>query len=128
MSYCFSKTVASGFEETLDRVTSELEKEGFGILSQIDVKAKLKEKIDVDFRPYTILGACNPPYAHKALQAEPRIGTMLPCNVVVQEADEGGTEVDAIDPIASMQAVNNDALREIAEEIRARLKTVIERL
>ena len=128
MSYCFSRTIESGFEETVDRVTAELEKEGFGILSQIDVKAKLKEKIDVDFRPYTILGACNPPYAHKALLAEPRIGTMLPCNVVVQEADGGGTEVDAIDPLASMQAVDNAALREIAEEIRARLKTVIERL
>ncbi|PLX99008.1 MAG: hypothetical protein C0623_10545 [Desulfuromonas sp.] len=128
MSYCFSKQLDCGFEEAISRVTAELQKEGFGILSEIDVTAKLKEKIDVDFRPYRILGACNPAYAHKALQAEPNIGTMLPCNVVVQVTDDGRTEVSAIDPVASMQAVNNPGLEPIAGDIRAKLSAVIDRL
>jgi len=125
MAYYFNKTVASGFDETIARVTEELKKEGFGILSDIDVKAALKKKLDVDFRKYRILGACNPPFAYKALQAEDKIGTMLPCNVVVQELDDGKVEVAAVDPVSSMQAVANVDLSEIALEIRGKLRKVI---
>jgi uncharacterized protein (DUF302 family) len=109
-------------------VTEELKKEGFGILTDIDVKATLKKKLDVEFRKYRILGACNPPFAYKALQAEDKIGTMLPCNVIVQEISDGQVEVTAIDPLASMQAVENPALKEIAAEISNKLKTVIDRV
>ena len=109
-------------------VTEELKKEGFGILTDIDVKATLKKKLDVEFRKYRILGACNPPFAYKALQAEDKIGTMLPCNVIVQEISDGQVEVTAIDPLASMQAVENPALKEIAAEISNKLKTVIDRM
>jgi len=125
MAYYFNKTVASGFDETIARVTEELKKEGFGILSDIDVKAALKKKLDVDFRKYRILGACNPPYAYKALQAEDKIGTMLPCNVVVQELDNGKVEVAAVDPVSSMQAVANGDLSGIALEIQEKLRKVI---
>jgi uncharacterized protein (DUF302 family) len=114
------------FEETIDKVTEELKKEGFGVLTEIDVKAALKKKIDVDFRKYRILGACNPSYAYKALLAEDKIGTMLPCNVIVQEKEDGRVEVAAIDPIASMQAVENESLGGIAVEIQSKLKKVIE--
>jgi uncharacterized protein (DUF302 family) len=103
-----------------------LKKEGFGVLTEIDVTATLKKKLDVEFRPYKILGACNPPAAYKALQAEDKIGTMLPCNVIVQETDEGRTEIAAVDPVASMQAVESEALRPVAEDIRNRLRTVID--
>jgi len=127
MSYYFSKTLNISFNEAISKVTGELQKEGFGILTEIDVKAALKKKLGVDFRNYRILGACNPPYAYKALQSEDKIGTMLPCNVIVQEMD-GAVEVAAIDPVASMQAVKNPSLGEIAEEIRKKLKSVIERL
>ncbi|MFO7605649.1 MAG: DUF302 domain-containing protein [Desulfurivibrionaceae bacterium] len=96
MTYYFNKIVNAGFDETIDRVTGELKKEGFGILSDIDVKGALKKKLDVDFRKYRILGACNPPFAYKALQVEDKIGTMLPCNVVVQELDDGRVEVAAM--------------------------------
>ena len=106
----------------------ELKKEGFGILTDIDMKATLKQKLDVEFRKYRILGACNPPFAYKALQAEDKIGTMLPCNVIVQEISDGQVEVTAIDPLASMQAVENPALKEIASEISNKLKTVIDRV
>ena len=125
MSYYFKKTLNLSFDKAIARVTEELKKEEFGILTDIDVKATLKKKLDVEFRKYRILGACNPPFAYKALQAEDKIGTMLPCNVIVQEISDGQVEVTAIDPLASMQAVENPALKEIASEISNKLKTVI---
>jgi uncharacterized protein (DUF302 family) len=125
MSYYFSKTLNAPFDEAVERVTEELKKEGFGILTDIDVKATLKKKLDVDFKKYRILGACNPPFAYRALQKEDKIGTMLPCNVIVQEHTEGSVEVSAIDPVASMQAIRNPQLHEIAEQIQAKLKAVI---
>ena len=128
MSYYFNKIVEHNFEDAIEKVTEELQKEGFGILTEIDVKATLKKKLDVDFRKYIILGACNPGFAHKALLSENKIGTMLPCNVVVQENDEGKVEVSAVDPMASMQAVENSDLKNIATEIRAKLKNVINNL
>jgi len=128
MSYYFSKIVKVSFDEAVVKVTGELKAEGFGILTEIDVKETLKKKMDVDFRRYKILGACNPPYAYKALQAEDKIGTMLPCNVIVQEVSDGQVEITAIDPLASMQAIENPALKEIAAEISNKLKTVIERV
>ena len=128
MSYCFSKEVAMSFDEAILSVTEELKKEGFGILTEIDVKATLKKKLDVDFRNYRILGACNAPFAYRALQAEPRIGAMLPCNVIVRELDDGKIEVAAVDPLASMQAIQNKVLQAIAEEIQLKLKKVIEQL
>ncbi|MEE8399938.1 MAG: DUF302 domain-containing protein, partial [Desulfobacterales bacterium] len=128
MTYYFSKTVDLSQEEAIEKVTEELKKDGFGILTEIDVKATLKKKLDVDFRNYMILGACNPPFAHEALKSERMIGLMLPCNVVVQETDDGRTEVSAIDPMASMQAVENAKLGEIAEEVRSKLEAVINRL
>ena len=126
--YYYTKTIDLSPEEAEARVREELEEEGFGVLTEIDVKATLKKKLDEDMRPYKILGACNPPYAHKALEAENKIGTMLPCNVIVQATGDGRTEVAAVDPVASMQAVNNEALRPIAEEIRDRLRRVIDRV
>ena len=128
MRYYFSKTVDLTQEEAIAKVTAELKKDGFGILTEIDVKATLKKKLDVDFRNYMILGACNPPFAHEALKSERMIGLMLPCNVVVQETDNGKTEVSAIDPMASMQAVENPKLGEIAEEVRSKLEAVINRM
>jgi len=128
MSYYFTKTLSLSFDKAIARVTEELKKEGFGILTDIDVKATLKKKLDVEFRKYRILGACNPPFAYKALQAEDKIGTMLPCNVIVQEISDGQVEVTAIDPLASMQAIENPALKEIAAEISNKLKTVIDRV
>ncbi|MGB4414496.1 MAG: DUF302 domain-containing protein [Paludibacter sp.] len=126
MKYYFEKTTDYAFEEAVEKVTEELKKEGFGILSEIDVQATLKKKLDVDFRKYRILGACNPPFAYKALQAEDKIGTMLPCNVIVHELEDGKIEIAAVDPVASMLAVQNDKLGEIADEIRAKLQKVIE--
>ena len=128
MSYYFTKTVDISFEEAILKVTEELKKEEFGVLTEIDVKATMKKKLDVDFRNYKILGACNPPSALKALQAEEKIGLLLPCNVIVQENNEGKTEVSAINPIVSMQAVNNQGLADIAEDISARLQRVINNL
>lgn len=128
MNYYFSKTINASFDEAVARITAELKVEGFGILTEIDVKETLKKKLNVDFRRYKILGACNPPYAYKALTAENKIGTMLPCNVIVQEVSGGQVEVTAIDPTASMQAVENPALKEIASEISNKLKTVIGRV
>jgi uncharacterized protein (DUF302 family) len=127
-SYYRSKTLSSSFEEAETRVIDELKKEGFGILTEIDVKEKFKEKLDVNFRKYKILGACNPPFAYKALQADDKIGTMLPCNVIIQEISEGEIEIAAIDPVASMQAVENSQLNEIATQIREKLISVINRL
>jgi len=128
MSYHFSKTLNASFDEAIARVTEALKKEGFGILTEIDVKETLKKKLNVDFRKYRILGACNPPYAYKALQAEDKIGLMLPCNVIVQELTGGKAEVAAIDPVASMAAVVNPKLSEVAEQVREKLKGVIDNL
>ncbi len=128
MRYYFNKTVKLSFEESVKQVTEELRKEGFGIMSEIDVKEALRKKLGVDFRNYRILGACNPSFAHQALLKEDKIGTMLPCNVIVQETAEGQVEVAAIDPVASMMAVDNPELGEIAEQVRSRLKKVIDSL
>jgi uncharacterized protein (DUF302 family) len=126
MTYYFAKEIDLNFEDAIIHVTEELKKEGFGVLTEIDVKATLKKKLDADFRNYRILGACNPPFAHQALLAEPQIGLMLPCNVVVQESEDGKTLISAIDPIASMQAVENKALGEVAEQVRTKLQKVID--
>ncbi|REG86183.1 DUF302 domain-containing protein [Winogradskyella sediminis] len=128
MTYYFSKTLKGDFNDTVDQVTAALKTEQFGVLTEIDIKATLKKKLDVNFNNYKILGACNPPYAHQALLAENKIGTMLPCNVIVQELDSGDIEVAAVNPMASMQAVENDDLKGIAEEITEKLKAVIEGL
>ncbi|PIB38566.1 DUF302 domain-containing protein [Maribacter sp. 4G9] len=128
MSYYFNKILKGDFDQVIDKVTDELKKVGFGILTEIDVKETLKKKLDVDFKKYRILGACNPPYAHKALLAEDKIGTMLPCNVIVQEVAARVIEVAAVNPMASMQAVDNDALKGIAQEITLKLENVIEKL
>ena len=128
MEYYFNKTVNGTFEEVIKKVTKEFKEEGFGILTEIDVKETLKKKLDVNFKKYRILGACNPPYAHKALQAEDKIGTMLPCNVIVQEVEEGVIEVAAVNPMASMQAVENEKLNDVANEITSMLENVIEKL
>lgn len=125
MSYYFSKEVKLTFEQAIEKVTNELSKEGFGILTEIDVSSTLKKKLNVDFPKYQILGACNPPFAYKALLAEDKIGTMLPCNVVVRESSHGKIEIAAVDPIASMMAVKNEALNEIAIEVQQKLKRVI---
>ena len=128
MKYYFSKTVTLSFDDAIEKVMAELKKEGFGVLTDIDVKQTLKKKLNVDFKKYRILGACNPPFAYKALQVEDKIGTMLPCNVIVQEIDEGQVEVAAIDPVASMQAVANPALKDVAEKVQEKLKKVIENI
>mgnify|MGYP002795102645 CR=1 FL=1 len=128
MDYYFNKTRKGTFEEVIDKVTKGLKDEGFGILTEIDVKETLKKKLDVNFKKYRILGACNPPFAHKALLAEDKIGTMLPCNVIVQELEAGVIEVAAVNPMASMQAVKNENLNEIASEITTMLKKVINKL
>jgi uncharacterized protein (DUF302 family) len=126
MPYYFAKTLEVGFDEAAKRTVDALKREGFGIITEIDVKDTFKKKINADFRNYRILGACNPKLAHEALQLEDKVGTMLPCNVVVQDAGPGRTEVAAIDPVASMQAIENPRLKEAAERVRARLKSVID--
>jgi uncharacterized protein (DUF302 family) len=129
MSYHFSKRLDVPFDQAVARVIEALKREGFGVLTDIDVRATLKAKLGEDFRPYRILGACNPLLAHRALQLEDKIGTMLPCNVVVQEHQGGGgVEVSAVDPVASMQAIENPGLAEVANEVRAKLKRVVEGL
>ncbi|HRM13799.1 MAG TPA: DUF302 domain-containing protein [Flavobacterium sp.] len=128
MEYYFSKTITDSFENAIQKVTKALKSEGFGILTEIDLKATLKKKLDVDFYNYTILGACNPQFAYKALVTEDKIGVMLPCNIIVQEKVAGQIEVSAVDPAASMQAIKNDKLTKIATEISDRLKKVIEQL
>lgn len=125
MSYYFSKSTVASFEAALTKVTDELKKEGFGILTEIDVKETLKKKLDVNFQKYKILGACNPPFAYEALQAENKIGMLLPCNVIVQELPGGKVEVAAIDPVQSMQVVGNPALKIVAEKVQAKLRSVI---
>ena len=128
MAYYFNKILQISFDEAIARVTEELRKEGFGILTDIDVKATLKKKLDVDFRKYRILGSCHPQFAYQALQAEDKIGTMLPCNVIVQELAEEKVEIAAIDPIASMMAIQNPSLGGVAQQVQAKLKKVIESL
>ncbi|MBI41837.1 MAG: hypothetical protein CMF59_19750 [Leptospiraceae bacterium] len=128
MSYYFATEMDQDFDQAIVTVTAALKEEGFGIISEIDIQDKLKEKLNVDFRKYRILGACNPPYAHKALTMEDKIGTMLPCNVIVQEREGGGTEVAAINPLESMKAVNNPDLMSVAQEVTDRLMRVIENL
>ncbi|HYH70986.1 MAG TPA: DUF302 domain-containing protein [Methyloceanibacter sp.] len=128
MTYHFSRTIDLPFDQAVARVTEALKREGFGVLTDIDVSATLKAKLGVAFRPYRILGACNPPLAHRALELEDKIGTMLPCNVIVQEHGAGNVEVSAVDPAASMQAIENPALAEVAEEVRGRLQKVIDSL
>ncbi len=126
--YYFSKELNLSFDEALALVTEQLKSEGFGVLTEIDVKATLKKKLGADFRNYRILGACNPPFAHKALLAEDKIGVMLPCNVIVQETGAGTVEVAAVDPIASMAAIKNPELAEIALEVQAKLKRAVDNL
>ena len=128
MTYYFSTTVDDDFDSAIDRVTAALGEAGFGVLTTIDVSATLKKKLDVDFDRYTILGACNPKYAYQALQAEDKIGTMLPCNVIVRQAAGDKVEVAAIDPIASMSAVENESLGGIATEVQSMLRGVIAKL
>ncbi len=128
MSYHFTTTIDQPFDEAIETVTAALKEKGFGVLTTIDVKKAMKEKIDKEINPYTILGACNPSYAYKALQCENKIGTMLPCNVVVQETAAGKIEVSAVDPMASMQAIDNADLGAIAAEIQGMLKGIIEGL
>ena len=125
MTYGFSKTCILPFDEAVEKVTDELKKEGFGVLTTIDVKETMKKKLDVDFKKYVILGACNPPFAFKALQAEKEIGLLLPCNVVVYEENEHST-VSIFDPMVMTQILKNDAMKPIAEEVQTRLKRVIE--
>ena len=127
MSYHFSKRLDVSFDQAVSRVTEALKREGFGLLTDIDVSATLKAKLGEDFRPYRILGACNPQLAHRALQLEDKIGTMLPGNVMQQHAD-GAVEVSAVDPVASMQAIGNPGLAEVAKEVQAKLKRVVEGL
>jgi uncharacterized protein (DUF302 family) len=129
-TYHFSKTLPKGvhFDDAIMRATEALKSEGFGVLTEIDVMATLKKKLDVNFRPYRILGACNPQFAYQALQSEDKVGTMLPCNVVVQQHEDGTIEVSAIDPVASMMAVQNNALGGVATEVQAKLKRVIDSL
>lgn len=129
MSYYYSKKLNNvDFDEAIEKVTAALKEEGFGVLTQIDVTATLKKKLDVDFKPYRILGACNPGFAHKALLAEDKIGAMLPCNVIVQQQDKESIEVSVVDPVASMQAVENGGLNKIAGEVRDKLKKVLENI
>jgi len=128
MAYYFTKTIKASFPEAVERTKAALSAHGFGVLSEIDVAATLKAKIGADMAPYLILGACNPQFAHRALQAEPKIGTMLPCNVIVREEAPGKIEIAAIDPVASMQAVDNPLLGEIAGSVRAMLKTIVDEI
>lgn len=129
MEYYFNKTLTDlTFDQVIDKITLALKVEGFGILTEIDIKTTLKNKLDVDFPSYKILGACNPGFAHKALLAENKIGTMLPCNVIVRETKNGKIEVAAVDPMASMMGVKNEDLAEIADEVRNKLKKAVDSL
>jgi len=127
-SYHFSKSLDLPFDQAVAGVVEALKHEGFGILTDIDVSATMKAKLGEEFRPYRILGACNPQLAYRALKLEDKIGTMLPCNVVVQQHADGGVEVSAVDPVASMQAIDNPGLADLANEVRAKLKKVVEGL
>ena len=127
MSYYFSKQLDTGFEEAIEKVTAALKEEGFGVLTEIDVKDTFRKKLDVDYRNYKILGACNPHFAYQALEREDKVGTLLPCNVIVQENNQG-IEVSAVDPVASMQAVENEELGGLAKQVREALKRVVDSL
>ena len=128
MTYHFTRKLNVSFDQAISRVTEVLAEHGFGVLSTIDVSATLKKKLDVDFRPYTILGACNPHFAYEALQQEGKIGTMLPCNFVVEQNNDGQVEISAVDPLASMQAIDNPQLAEIASNVRDRIQSVVGQL
>jgi uncharacterized protein (DUF302 family) len=128
MNYYFAKTLPVGFDEALRRTTEALKQAGFGVITDIDLKSTFKAKLGIDFREYRILGACNPALALKALQVEDKVGTMLPCNVVVQDVGEGRTEIAAIDPVSSMQAIDNPRLKDAAHEVQAKLRQVIQGL
>ncbi|MFB0517909.1 MAG: DUF302 domain-containing protein [Acidobacteriota bacterium] len=128
MSYHFSKTLNISYDEAVARVKDELKKEGFGIITEIDVKDTLKKKLNVDFPKYKILGACNPSFAYEALQVENKIGTMLPCNVIIQQVSPTQVEVSAVDPVASMKATENLRLLKIAEKVQGKLKQIINRM
>jgi uncharacterized protein (DUF302 family) len=128
MMYFFSKSLRSSFAEAEKRTREALQKEGFGVIMEIDFREKFREKLNVEFKPYKILGACSPAHAYRAMQAEDKIGLMMPCNVLIEEASPGEIEVALIDPMASMMAVENEGLRSTAEEIRARLKKVVDSL
>jgi uncharacterized protein (DUF302 family) len=126
MGYHFSKTVSMDFPAAVEKVTAELKARGFGILTRIDVQQTLEAKLGVDFRPYLILGACNPPFAYRALQTEDKVGTMLPCNVIVQQRDGGTIEISAVDPVASMAAIDNAELASVAGEVREMLRAAVD--
>jgi len=128
MNYYMTKFVDFTYEEAIVRVTDELKKEGFGILTEIDVKEKFKEKIGVDFRKYIILGACNPPFAYQALEAEDKIGVLLPCNVVVQETEEGAVEVSAMNPLVAMSMIENTAVETVSQKVHAALQRVLDQM
>jgi uncharacterized protein (DUF302 family) len=128
MGYYFSKTLHLDFDDAIEQVTQALKEKGFGIITEIDLRETFKKKLDKDFRPYKVLGACNPNFAFEALQREDKIGTMLPCNVIIQEKEDGEVEVAAINPVASMTAVENKELKEVAGEVESRLKEVIDSL
>jgi len=128
MSYTFLKTVALGFDDAIAATTEALKRHGFGVLTEIDVQSTLKKKLGVDFKPYRILGACNPEVALQALRAEDKIGTMLPRNVVVQQHEDGHVEISAVDPVASMQAIDNPALAVVAAQVRDMLQQVVEEI
>jgi uncharacterized protein (DUF302 family) len=125
MSYYFSKTIQASFDDAIQRATDSLKTEGFGVLTTIEIHEKLKEKLGVDFQKYTILGACNPGFAYKALQAENKIGTMLPCNVIVQDLGDGNIEIAAVNPMESMKAIENPELGTVATQVTDMLKRVI---
>ena len=128
MKYYISKTVSRPYDKVLEQVVAALKKQGFGVLTEIDVKATLKEKLDVDFRPYKILGACNPPFAYQAFQADDKVGILLPCNVIVQALDDGQVEIAAMDPVTAMQMVENPQLNDVAIQVRARLQAMLDSL
>ena len=128
MSYSISTTLRLAHEEALERVQVALKEEGFGVLTRIDIKETMKQKLDVDYGEYVILGACNPPMAHRALQAETEVGLLLPCNVIVYEGDQGETVVSAVNPMEAMQMVDNPGLRQVAEEVTGKLERVIQSL
>jgi uncharacterized protein (DUF302 family) len=128
MKYYFEKTTNYSFEKAVERATDELKKEGFGVLTEIDIKETLKKKLEVDFYNYRILGACNPPFAYKALKEENKIGTMLPCNVIIQEHEKGKVEISAVNPVASMMSIENPDLNDIATEIMMKLERVIKNI
>ena len=128
MAYYNSKVIASSFDDAIVKVTEALKKEGFGVLTEIDVKATFKKKLDVDFRNYKILGACNPPNAYKAISAEENMGVLLPCNVVVQEKEEGKIQISAVNPFESMKVIGNNSIEEIAGDISSKLLRVLENL